>query len=429
MAQDQQTLPQSPGLPDGAVSGAAKYMVGMFFVGYTLNFMDRQIVSVLLEAIKEDLQISDGRLGLLTGLAFAAFYASMAVPIAWLSDRYNRKRIIAACMVLWSAATAAFGLAQNFTQMLLARMAVGVGEAGYAPAGFSMIADYFPREKRATATAIGAMGAMLGQMLGLVLGGFIVQHYGWRAAMLIAGLPGVLFALLFLVTVREPRRGMSGGAAAGAKSASSSFLDLGRNAPYLFVLTSAMATCLVVYACLHWLPSYLIRSYGLSTSMAGLLLGPTLGGVGALSLFSSGYITDHLAKRDARWGVWLPALGALLACPLVAAAFLVNHIVLTLGLFGLGYYCAMFFSAPSTAMIQYLVPLNLRARATAVFLLLTTLIGFGLGPVIVGYLSQGYESGAGIQSLRWALITVTPVFLLSPLLLIGAGRRLRPTEA
>lgn len=407
-----------------AARGPATVFVIMMFIGYALNFMDRQILSVLVEPIKAELQISDGEIGLLTGLSFALFYAVMGVPIASLSDRYSRKLIIAACMFFWSVMTLLFGLAHTYPQMFLARMGVGIGEAGFAPAAFSMIADYYPRERRATATAIGAMGAMFGTTLGLAVGGSVAQASGWRHAMIVAGAPGLILTALFLLLVREPARGATGENSTAA-TGKANVGDLVRNAPYLLVVGSGMATMFVTFACLQWLPAYLIRSYHMTGKEAGALLGPLFGGVGAASLLCSGYLTDHLSRRDPRWGAWIPGLGALLGMPLLAAAFYATDRTQTLVLFAMGYFCNLFFSAPNTAMIQSLVPVSLRARATAIFLLMTTLVGFGLGPFITGSLSEFLRPTMGPDSLRFALLSLTPVLLISPLLLVRVAKRLR----
>lgn len=414
-------------MSDSRTRTAATVFVVMMFIGYALNFMDRQIVSVLVEPIKAELQISDGEIGLLTGLSFAFFYAVMGVPIASLSDRYSRKLVIAACMFVWSVMTLLFGFAHTFPQMFLARVGVGIGEAGFAPAAFSMIADYYPRERRATATAVGAMGAMLGTTLGLVVGGTVAQASGWRSAMTVAGVPGMILSVLFLLLVREPARGATANARAG-ETGKASVSDLARNTSYLLVVGSGMATMFVTFACLQWLPAYLIRSYHMTGKEAGALLGPMFGGVGAASLLCSGYLTDRLSRQDPRWGAWIPGLGALLGMPLLAAAFFVTDRTQTLLLFAVGYFCNMFFSAPNTAMIQFLVPVSLRARATAIFLLMTTLVGFGLGPFITGSLSELLRPGVGPDSLRFALLSLTPILLISPLLLTRVAKRLRPSD-
>ncbi len=398
-------------------------MVAMMFVGYTFNFADRQVVSVLVEPIKAELGISDGQVGLLTGLSFALFYATLGVPIAALSDRFSRKRIIVGCMVLWSVMTILFGLAPTYPLMFAARMGVGVGEAGFAPAAFSMIADYFPKERRGTATAVGTMGAMAGITLGIMAGGALAQRHGWRSTMMLAGAPGFLIALLFAWVVKEPPRGLSGGAV-DAGGERPRFALLWSNVPYLLVVGSGMATMMVIFICQAWMPAYLARSYDMTGRSIGALLGPLLGGLGAASLLTSGFIMDRLSHRDIRWGVWIPGFGALLAAPLLAVAFFVGARSLTLTFFSIGYFAAMFFSAPNTAMIQYLVPSRLRARATAVFLLATSLVGFGIGPTIAGYLSEALRPAYGQNSLRYALLCLTPIMLLSPVLLTFAARRL-----
>ncbi len=401
----------------------ATVMVVMMFLGYAVNFMDRQIVSVLVEAIKTELRISDGQVGLLTGLSFAIFYAVMGLPIATLADRWSRKKIIVCAMTLWSLMTTLFGVARTYPEMFLARMAVGVGEAGFAPAAFSMIADYYPRARRGTAVAVGAMGAMAGTTLGLMVGGYVAQRFGWRTAMRVAGAPGLVLAVLFALLVKEPTRGASGGSLAPTLEPLS-FRVLVHNPPYLMIVGSGMAAMCVMFACLQWFPAYLIRSYHMTGRAAGTLLGPLLGGIGAASLLASGRATDLLSRRDIRWGAWIPGIGALIGAPLLAAAFYVDDKAATLWLFGLGYFAVMFFSAPNTAMIQYLVPLSLRARATAIFLLMTTLVGFGVGPAAAGYISEAYRPSFGQDSLRYALMSLTPLLLISPLLLSFAARRL-----
>jgi MFS family permease len=242
--------------------------------------------------------------------------------------------------------------------------------------------------------------------------------------MLAACVQGRVFALLFMLIVKEPRRGLSGGAAAVGAADASQLSVLFKNRTYLLVVGSGMATMFVVFACLQWLPTYLIRSYHMTGRAAGGLLGPLLGGVGAASMLCSGYATDVLSRRDIRWGAWIPGLGAALAMPLLAASFYVTDRLATLTLFGLGYFAAMFFSAPNTAMIQYLVPVKLRARATAIFLLMTTLVGFGIGPMIAGYISEAYRPSFGQDSLRFALMTLSPFILISPLLLGIVARQL-----
>ena len=399
----------------------ATVLVIMMFLGYAVSFMDRQIVSVLVEPMKAELRLTDGQVGVLTGLSFALFYCAMSLPIAALADRYSRKRIIVIAMTFWSVMTALFGLADTYPELFLARMGVGIGEAAFAPAAFSMIADYVPEERRSTATGLAAAGSTAGTMLGLMVGGYVTLQADWRTAMLVASLPGILVAAAFGLVIREPQRGASGGSSARLPHDTPAFVALARNPAYVLVVGSATIAMFVLFACVHWFPAYLIRSYRMTEGAAGALLGPVLGIVGAASLFGGGYLTDVLARWDVRWRAWIPAIGALAGAPLLAAALYVENRSATLALFGLAYFAVMLQNAPITAMIQSLVPLRLRARATAVFLLMTTLTGFGIGPTVVGFLSEVYSPALGPESLRYALMSLTPMLLISPVLLALAA--------
>lgn len=406
-------------------AGAGRYLVTLVFAGYVLNFVDRQIVSVVLEPIKAEFGISDAGLGLITGLGFAVFYAVVGMPIAVLSDRYSRKAIVSACMAVWSAATAAFGMATTYSQLLLARMVVGVGESGFAPAALSMLADHYPHERRGTVTAISLTGALAGTIVGLSLGGYAAHQWGWRAAMLIAGAPGIVFSVLFYLTIREPLRGAAERVVSAAPSARSlHFLDLCRNRAYVCVLGAACCMLFVMNGVVHWLPSFLIRSHAYDVEQAGMVLGPLIGGVGALSVLAGGFLTDRLARFDERWGLWLSALVVAAAAPALAAAFYTFNRTATLTLFGIAYFGMTFMSAPIVTMIQNIVPVPLRARATAGFFLVTTLVGLGLGPVYIGTASEVLAPLHGVESLRYAILTAVPALLLSPLLLHAAARRL-----
>ena len=398
----------------------ANVMVLMTCLGYVVSFMDRQIVSVLIEPIKSELHIADGQLGMLTGLSFALFYCAVSLPIAALADRIARKRIIVVSMTFWSAMTALFGFGRTYAELFAARMAVGGGGAAFAPAAYSMTADYFPRENRSTATGFIAAGSMVGSMCGLVLGGYVAQHYGWRMAMKVAAVPGLVLAFLYAFTVREPeRRQVDGAPAMGATPPS--FSALARLPSYLLMVSSAVAAMFVLYACVHWFPAFLIRTHHMTPGEVGVLLGPVLGGVGAVSMIASGYAADHFSRNDPRWAAWVPAIAALVGVPLLAASFYTNDRWSAVAFFGLAYFAVMFQCTPIVAAIQGLVPMNLRARATAVFMLTCTLVGSGAGPTLAGFLSEAYEPAYHGESLRFALLTMTPMLVLSPLLLACAG--------
>ena len=398
----------------------ATVMVVMMFLGYSVNFMDRQIVSVLVEPLKAELDLSDGQIGLLTGLSFAIFYSLMSLPIAALADRYSRKRIIVFSMAFWSVMTGLFGLAQSYSGLFLTRMAVGAGEAAFAPAAYSMIADYFPASRRGTAMAFGSIGAMVGTALGLVVGGYVAEHAGWRQAMFVAAIPGTVIAAAFGMFVREPMRGSCAGVAAAPQR--HSFLAFRRNSPYVLLVSAASVGMFVLFACVHWFPAYLIRSHQMSQSSVGTILGVVLGGAGVASFLIGGYATDLCSRRDVRWGAWIPALGALAGLPLLAAALCVSGRSATLTLFGLGYFAIMLMNAPIIATIPSLVGAGVRARAIAVFMVMTTL-AVGCGPTVAGFLSEIYRPEAGPDSLRFALMTLTPVLVIAPVLLFFAAPR------
>jgi len=403
-------------------------MVVMTFLGYTVSFMDRQIVSVLIEPIKAELHLSDGQLGLLTGLAFALFYCAMSLPIAALADRFSRKRIIVASMALWSVMTALFGFARTYPALFLTRMAVGGAESGFAPAAFSMAADYYPRRTRSTATGIIAAGSMLGTTCGLVLGGYVAENVGWRMAMKWAAIPGIVVAVVYALTVREPKRGQSEGMQP-APLKTQRFSSLARVPAYLLMVASANVGMFVLFACVHWFPTYLVRTHHMTEGAVGVLLGPVLGGVGAASMVAGGYATDAFSRNDVRWTAWCPAIAALAGVPLLAFAFYTNDQSTAVAFFGLAYFAVMFQCSPIVSSIQSLVPSTLRARATAVFMLTTTLVGSGMGPTLAGFLSELYEPSFGQDSLRHALLTMTPMLVLSPLLLALVAPRLARTRS
>ena len=380
----------------------------MLFLAYVFNFVDRQILSILLQPIKAELQVSDTAMGFLTGMAFALFYTFAGLPIARWADYGTRRTIIALGIAIWSVMTAASGFARNFVQLALARVGVGVGEATLSPAAHSLISDYFPPERRATALAIYSMGASFGILLGLAAGGWLRETLGWRAAFLIVGLPGLAVALLTRLTVREPPRGHVEGLSAETHGES-----LGEVLAYLWRLRSFRHLSLAAslygfagYGFSIWAPAFLERSHQMSATEVGFWLGPILGLGGALGTYLGGRLGDHLGAKDARWYMRLAAIGACLQLPFALAfllwpdagpalAFLIPSTVLSL-----------FYVAPTYAMTQGLAKLRMRALATAVLLFVLNLVGLGLGPQVVGILSDLLSPRLGTDSLRYALLIV-----------------------
>jgi predicted MFS family arabinose efflux permease len=411
---------------DAGAPRRATYVLGVLALVYAFNHLDRQVFGVLIEPIKADLGLSDSAMGFLGGLSFAFFHAAAGLPIARLADRGSRTRIIAVGIVLWSAATAASGLARSFAHLAVARIVTGIGEASNAPASHSLISDYFPPQRRATALAIFFVGSSVGVALGFLLGGWIAASLGWRWAFFILGAPGVLLALLVRWTVPEPERGA---AEAGAVDAGS----VSRRSVLEFLRTTRAFPLILLAQAIHafsgnglllWTAPFLMRLHGMEIAETGWV-GPIAGISSALGVVSGGRLADHLGSRDARWYLRLPALVALLGLPFTVAFVMSQSVGLALLCLVPHLFLAALPSGPIAAVIQSIVPLRMRAFAAAINLFATNLIGFGLGPQMVSVLSDAFGSVAGNQALRYAMLLVGVANLLAGLFYLLAGRALR----
>ncbi|VVT03973.1 MFS transporter [Sphingomonas sp. EC-HK361] len=378
---------------------------------YFFSYMDRQILAILQERIKADLTLTDTQLGLLTGVFFAIFYAGLGIPVARLADRTSRRNVIAVSLAIWSAMTAACGLAQNFVQLAAARIGVGIGEAGSSPPSHSIIADLYPPEKRAGAMAVYSLGVVLGAGFGTLIGGVVAHHYGWRAALMTVGLPGVALAILVRLFVVEPRRGLSDAARVADQSAMPSvgqgFASILRSRPAVHLVMGVTLTSLIGYALTGWGPSYMQRSLGMSMldiSKYVALPGAILGSISAIV---GGRIADRVARtRGLHAQSWVVVVMKTLAWPFLLGFYLVDSAVIGIGL----YFCSLLFAnsylGPSFALIQHLAPLRLRAMWAAITLLVINMIGLGLGPFFVGRLSDMLRPAYGEESLRYAMTIV-----------------------
>lgn len=368
----------------------AYYVLSVLFVVYIFNFIDRQILAILLEPIKKDLQISDTALGFLTGFAFAVFYTVAGLPLARLADRWVRRSLIAISLATWSVMTALSGLSRGFTDLALARIGVGIGEAGASPPAHSILSDYFPPEKRATAIAIYASGIYVGVGLGYWIGGWINDAYGWRMAFFVVGLPGIFMALLVRFTIREPMRGMS--EPQGASQQQYSMKEAWRfftsipTGRYLALAGGLHA--FVSYGLGTWIPAFFVRVHGMTPGELGQWLSwiTAIGGGGGT--FLGGWIADRWVYTQPLARPYLSLIGVLLAIPTVVASVLIEDTRWAL----LMYLPASVFSTlwigPAFATAQDLVPPAMRAMASAVFLFITTIIGMGAGPQTVGILND-----------------------------------------
>ena len=394
-------------LPGGRRGFALAILLAVFAV----NFMDRQLVAILAEPIKRDLSLSDTEIALLYGFAFAVLYTSAGLPIARLADRTNRARIIGWSLMVFSAMTIACGLATNYFQFLLGRIGVAVGEGGTNPPSHSILADAFPLEKRTTAMAVFSLGPNLGILFGFLIAGWVAQIWGWRLAFVVAGVGGLAFALLILRFLEEPSRHPVTGLAQEQSSGRAVLRSLLGQSSTRHLLAGATVFSIAVYALVGWLPSFLIRSHGFSTAGAASVLAVILGAVGALGTLASGLIADRLGSHDPARRLQTVGFALVAVAPIWAAVFLVDDWIMAVTLLILPGGLLAVHLAPTFAMVQSLAHPSMRATAAALLLFVTNLVGFGLGPVAVGALSDALMPSYGKDSLKMALLLVPPLCL------------------
>ncbi|MGF1455766.1 MAG: spinster family MFS transporter [Alphaproteobacteria bacterium] len=432
------------GAGDGEPVGGTVSVLGLKIAGrhialailtliYILNYMDRQILSVLLQPIKEEFGVSDGTLGLLSGVTFALFYATLGIPIALLADRVNRRNVIAISLTVFSLMTVLCGMATQFWHLLLARIGVGIGEAGTSPPSHSMIADLYPPEQRATALAVYATGVNIGLMLGFFGAGWLNELYGWRSAFLVAGVPGLVLAVIALIALKEPVRGaadlraMPPAAPRPKQPAVGAMTVLGTmwSKPSFRHLSFAGALfAFVGYGAVAWTPAFLIRTHGLTTGEVGTILSLMYGVLGLIGTIVGGGLADRLSKRDMRWQMGVPALAILASTPFGLGFFLSDDTTTALLFYTVPVLVGTVYLGPTFGSTQALAPLRMRAAAAALLLFILNIIGLGLGPWILGVLSDALRPQFGQDSLRYAMLIVSLVGLWSALHYALAARTL-----
>ncbi len=402
--------------------GYRRYVLGILFVAYVFNFIDRQILAILLQPIKEELGASDTAMGLLTGIAFALFYAFAGIPIARLADRSVRRSIIAAGLTVWSLLTAVSGLVRSFAELALARVGVGIGEAAFVPPAHSLISDYFPPARRATAMAVFSMGVHVGIAFGFLLGGWIAEYFGWRRAFFAVGLPGLVLALLVQLTVREPPR--SAPAPAGASTRA--VLDLlWRRRSFRHLALAAALHSFGGYAFAVWGPPFFLRVHGMTMGELGTWLGAILGIGGACGSIAGGLLADRLGATDTRRRLWLPAPATLAQIPFVIAILLVASPGTALAaLVPSAILSAMWFG-PVFALTQALVPPHARATASAILVFVINLIGLGLGPLAIGALNDALVAEHGPHAIRYSLLVIAATNLWAAAHFLLGARTIR----
>lgn len=366
------------------------YVLGALLVVYTFNFIDRVVIGIIQEPIKTEFGLTDFQLGLLGGPAFAFLYTFLGIPVARLAERSNRMTVLAVCLGIWSAMTAACGFASNYAMLFAARVGVSVGEAGCTPPANSVLSDYFPADRRATALSIYALGIPIGSMIAAVGGGWIASHVGWREAFIWLGVPGVLLAIIVKLTVREPPR-------SAPKTETPSFFAafgvLAKKPTFWHVAFGSALASFVGYGVGQYLTSFMMRTHGFSLFEAATIIGVVLGLCAAIGTFTSGFLADRIAKRHPNALSWLPALGFSIATPLYLASFVLPNIWLALPALMTAAICHYFYLGPMYAVTQGVVAPRMRATAVAVLLFVVNLIGYGMGPPAIGALSDFIANG------------------------------------
>lgn len=382
---------------------------------YMLNFLDRQILSILAEPIKRDLGLSDTQLGLLTGLAFAMFYTAFGIPVAALADRSNRVRIIALACGAWSFFTAISGLATGFFSLALARIGVGIGEAGCSPPSYSVLSDYFPPSQRGRALGLYVLGVPVGSLVGTVAAGWIASQWSWRAAFVVVGIVGLLVAPLILLIVREPRRGQIEAAAQPATKATvSEATRFFRRDPALICNGIAAGfTALVSYGVINWAPAFLARVQDMTLGEIASFYSITVFAAMIGAAWLGAVISDQLGARDNRWYALAPGLGMVAVVPLLfgfttaaswhgSLIWLLPTILLT-----------STYLVPALALLQNRAPPHLRATTSSILLLVINLVGLGCGPLVVGATSDWLAPSQGQDALRFAFWSLAPFAILA----------------
>jgi predicted MFS family arabinose efflux permease len=437
------------------LSGGYKaWLVFALLLVSTLNFADRAVLSVLAQAIKEDLKLTDADLGMLQGLGFAILYSILGLPLGWLAERVSRKGLIAVCVAVWSVTSAACGFASSFLAMLLCRVGVGVGEAGFQPATSSLLADHFGPKRRASMLAVLALGAPFGLLVGQSVGGWVAAEWNWRAAFVAVGAPGLAAALVVWLGLKEPPRGLVEGHVGMDRPPSlrSVLVELWSKPSFRHLLVGFTVSGFTYNAVSQFVLPFYLRSFGLPLAVVGVVFGTigfTSNGSGMLI---GGFGFDWLARRDARWLLWGPAAMLVVGMPLYAGAFASTRAANSFTWIWLSNFVLASYVAPTGAAVQNLAGPRMRALAASLFALAAGVVGAGLGPTVLGLLSDGFAAhafhqgsfvtscpggrggspafdaacrAASRQGLRDALVTVQVVYLWAAIHYLLAARTFR----
>jgi len=399
----------------------ASLVLAILLVAYIFNFLDRQILGILAQPIKADLNLSDTQFGAIGGLAFALLYSVLGIPLAFLADKTSRSGVIAGALALWSAFTALCGTAHGYGQLFVYRLGVGIGEAGGVAPSYALIADYFPPERRARALGVFSLGVPIGLALGTLIGAYIAHAINWRAAFITMGIAGIILAPILRLVVRDlPRT-----ASATQAPLASVFPMLAKKPAFWFLAFAASASSLCGYGLALWTPSVLMRSFGLDLLSTGNFLSSLVFIGGCTGVFAGGWLADRLGAMDRGWYAKLPAIAWLVTAPTFVAGFFAPSLWLAWPLLLIPNALNILWLGPVTTAVQHLVPQPMRATASATFLLINNLIGLGVGPLLIGRLSEALKATYGVDALRNAAVGCCAFYLVAAVLMLMAVRPLR----
>ena len=382
------------------------YILFILTLVYVFNFIDRQIISILAEAIKKDLGFSDTQIGIMTGTAFAVFYSTMSIPISRVADKGNRKSILAFCLAIWSAMTALSGMANSFWQMALARMGVGIGEAGGVPTSYAIISDTFPPNQRGRALSIFSMGISIGIFLAFAIAGVVLVNYGWRFCLYLVGLPGILLAILVHFSIQEPQKGFSDNVKATRETPSllQVIKTLRSKKTFIYITLAKSFLVFTSYSINAFLPILFIRVHQVEIKTLSIILGLSIAVGGVTGSLLGGFLSDKLGKKNVSWYAWVGVLGGILSLAPYYYIFMTNNAFGGLYMVSFTSFTASLTVGPAIAVMQSLVNAKMRASTAALYLLISNLVGLGLGPLIIGIISDYLAPTYGVESIRYALM-------------------------
>lgn len=398
---------------------SASLVLALLLIAYIFNFLDRQILGILAQPIKADLHLSDTQFGAIGGLAFAMLYSALGIPLGYLADKTSRSGVIAGSLAVWSAFTALCGSAASFGQLFLYRLGVGVGEAGGVAPSYALIADYFPPERRARALAIFSLGVPIGLAGGTLVGAYIAHAVSWRAAFAFMGIAGVVLAPILWLVVRDVSK------AATQVALASVFPMLAKRPAFWLLAFASSSSSLCGYGLALWTPSVMMRSFGLDLVSTGQFLASLLLIGGTVGVFAGGWLADRLGATDRSWYAKLPAIAWTISVPAWGFGLFASSLWVAWPLLLVGNALNILWLGPVTTAVQHLVPRPMRATASASFLLINNLIGLGIGPLLMGRLSDALKATYGADALRDAAVFCLAFYLLAAVLMFLSLRSLK----